>query len=91
MKSEYSSSLFFVLLLCSITIVEKSFTLHMSFLRAIPPSKMKVGASTNSSLSSNGRITTKYGHDLPVKLFVSKSIANLGRKYPKSITQSVMF
>ena len=38
---------------------------------------------STSCLSSNGRVTPKCGHNVSMKLFVSKSVANPGRKYWK--------
>ncbi|XP_058782520.1 uncharacterized protein LOC131657018 [Vicia villosa] len=39
--------------------------------------------SSNTSILSNGRTRPKCGHDLPMKMFISKSKANPGRKYWK--------
>ncbi|XP_058783104.1 uncharacterized protein LOC131657759 [Vicia villosa] len=39
--------------------------------------------SSNGNLSSNGRVTPKCGHNVSMKLFVSKSVANPGRKFWK--------
>ncbi|CAI8600136.1 unnamed protein product [Vicia faba] len=42
-----------------------------------------MAGSSKNSMSFNARFTPKYGHGLSMKVFVSKSTINLGRKYWK--------